>query len=73
MTTTINHVFPSFSKRHTVFKKYGEISQESISLFQEKASLSLLLDLLIPSFRNHLPVLQVISDRGSGKNTKYTG
>jgi hypothetical protein len=47
MTPSFGHVFPSFSNRHSQFEKLGEISQESITLFHEKASPGLLPDMLI--------------------------
>jgi hypothetical protein len=53
MSNVIHHVFPSFSERHTSFEKFGEISQESISLFQEKATPSMKVDLLLEFWREY--------------------
>lgn len=47
MTVIADHVFPSFSKRHPSFEKFGEISAENIALFKEKAETALLVDLLL--------------------------
>jgi hypothetical protein len=49
----ITHVFPSFSERHPKFEKFGEISKESIALFQEKAAPSLLADMLIEFWQEY--------------------
>ena len=53
MTVTVDHVFPSFSERHSSFEKFGEISRESIQLFEEKSESSLLSDLLITFWREY--------------------
>jgi hypothetical protein len=53
MSNIIHHVFPSFSEQHTSFEKFGEISQESISLFQEKAASSMKVDLLLEFWREY--------------------
>lgn len=47
------HVFPSFSERHPKFEKFGEISKESITLFQEKAAPSLFADMLIEFWQEY--------------------
>ncbi len=49
----ITHVFPSFSERHPKFEKFGEISKESIALFQEKAAPNLLADMLIEFWQEY--------------------
>jgi hypothetical protein len=53
MSNIIHHVFPSFSERHTKFEKFGEISQESISLFQEKAVPALGSELLVKFWKEY--------------------
>jgi hypothetical protein len=53
MATLTNHVFPAFSKRHSLFEKYGEISKESILFFEENTSASLLPELLVEFWREY--------------------
>ncbi len=47
MTTTLNHVFPSFSERHPSFEKFGEISRQSIELFEKRSPAESLVDMLV--------------------------